>query len=101
MKFLIMKFGKLDNFDYKFKNIVVGGALATTSLTLGTLPVLSDSISCYGNHCYGSDGSSLSCYGNHCYGSGGQSWSTYGNHTYGSDGSGWSTYGNYTYGYGY
>lgn len=81
-----MKLGKLNNLDYKFKKILVGGALATTSLTFSTLPVLSDSISCYGNHCYGS---------------GGQSWSTYGNHTYGSDGSGWSTYGNYTYGYGY
>ena len=27
-----------------------------------------------------------------------QNWSTYGNHTYGSDGSSYSTYGNHTYG---
>jgi hypothetical protein len=37
-------------------------------------------------------------YGNHTYGSDGSSYSTYGNHTYGSDGSSYSNYGNTWYG---
>ena len=60
--------------------------------------VAGETWSTYGDHTYGSDGTSYSSYGNTDYGSDGTSYSNYGNSSYGSDGSSLHCYGNHCYG---